>query len=67
MKSNPRLDWMDKPVVLHINGGEAATLLGLVTGAWAVARKEADSDPRFVPNRDMLAALRQKIIDASPE
>lgn len=65
--NNPRLDWMDKPVVLKIDGGEAAVLQGLVTGAWSVACKEAQSDPYRIPNRDMLAKLRQKIIEASPE
>jgi hypothetical protein len=61
--SNPRLDWMDKPVTLRINGGEAAIILGLLTREWSAIRR----DPNRQPYHETLSALRQKLIGVTME
>lgn len=57
---NKRLDWIDKPVTLTMDGGDAAILLNLVTGEWKKVAAEGSSRDSFFRTLD---ALRNALIE----
>ncbi len=63
LERNPRIDWMEKPAVLKMDGGQAAILLGLVTTEWSEVRIDANRQPYAKTLED----LRSKLIEAQPQ
>jgi hypothetical protein len=57
-----KVSWMDKPVSLNVDGGEAAILLGLITTEWASIARDENRASYY----RTLTILREKLIKAQP-
>ena len=61
---NSRLDWIDKPVTLTIDGGDAAVLLALVSGERSAVRDRLMGRDEYLAT---IEALRSELIKVQPK